>query len=314
MQKDNVFKSSEFFMGVGDKLTMIFIDEAGVEVTVDLQGNDSPLVVPGIVAVSDATAVTSSSFTANWTLTENTTGYFLDVATDSGFASFVAGYNNKDVGNVISASVISLNPNKNYYYRIRAYNTIGAGVNSETISLLTLVISASDWFLPSKDELNDMYVNLYLIGKGNFTIVDGYWTSSEHASDPSIYVWMQYFVNGSQFRASKASAYRVRPVRKFTSSLVKALGDIGEAGLVFHIDTLGGGSFDYYECYTSDLPSQPNPDPLQMGDWIFNWDNVTTLTVGTATGVGTGQANTTAIISQAGHTDSAAKLCNDLIT
>jgi hypothetical protein len=43
------------------------------------------------------------------------------------------------------------------------------------------------------------------------------------------------------------------------------------------------------------------------------WSNITVGVVGsTGTAVGTGQVNTTAIINQVGHTDSAAKLCNDI--
>ena len=45
------------------------------------------------------------------------------------------------------------------------------------------------------------------------------------------------------------------------------------------------------------------------------WSNLTTTEIGEAaqgTALGTGQSNTTAIISQAGHTASAAKICDDL--
>ncbi|MFA5175558.1 MAG: LamG-like jellyroll fold domain-containing protein [Patescibacteria group bacterium] len=44
------------------------------------------------------------------------------------------------------------------------------------------------------------------------------------------------------------------------------------------------------------------------------WSNVVDQLAGTSDAIGTGQANTTAIVGQAGHTTSAAKLCDDLIS
>lgn len=69
----------------------------------------------------------------------------------------------------------------------------------------------SDWFLPSKDELNWMRENLYLKGIGGFT--DGsYWGSSEfNAYD----AWYLYFNYGLQYSSYKPNPYRVRAVRAF---------------------------------------------------------------------------------------------------
>ncbi|MCK4464103.1 MAG: DUF1566 domain-containing protein [Bacteroidales bacterium] len=70
----------------------------------------------------------------------------------------------------------------------------------------------SDWFLPSKDELNQMYVNLKFEGVGGFADYY-YWSSSEY---DALYVWNQYFINGSQFRVfGKNGGYYVRAVRAF---------------------------------------------------------------------------------------------------
>lgn len=142
MQKDNVFKSSQFHMDAGDVLHMLFLDESGTTVTVDLQGDNSPLIVPGRVTVSDATNITSSSFTANWTFTENTTGYYLDVASDSAFTTLVI--DNHDAGNATSHAVTGLTSGMVYYYRIRAYNAIGTSISSETIKTTTSLESVTD--------------------------------------------------------------------------------------------------------------------------------------------------------------------------
>jgi len=70
----------------------------------------------------------------------------------------------------------------------------------------------SDWFLPSKDELNLMYENLKVAGVGSFT--DGwYWSSSEVSVN---YAWYQFFGNGNQGNGTnKDNTYRVRAVRVF---------------------------------------------------------------------------------------------------
>ncbi len=68
----------------------------------------------------------------------------------------------------------------------------------------------SDWFLPSKDELNLMYENLYLEGVGDFSV--GYWSSSE---DIAYTACSQGFYNGGQFFNAKDDNLRVRAVRAF---------------------------------------------------------------------------------------------------
>jgi uncharacterized protein (TIGR02145 family) len=87
-------------------------------------------------------AITESGFTANWNISLRATGYYLDVATDSGFLSLVAGYNNKDVGDVLNEDVTGLTDGTTYYYRVRAYNDSGTSGNSDIISLKTLIVDA----------------------------------------------------------------------------------------------------------------------------------------------------------------------------
>jgi len=70
----------------------------------------------------------------------------------------------------------------------------------------------SDWFLPSKDELNLMYTNLKVHEVGGFAD-DYYWSSSEYGAYDD--AWAQNCLNGLQFSDSKDYAYRVRAVRAF---------------------------------------------------------------------------------------------------
>jgi len=69
----------------------------------------------------------------------------------------------------------------------------------------------SDWYLPSKDELNLMYVNLHRENIGNFNSYY-YWSSSEYNSS---YVWIQYFLDGRQCSDYKNYTYYVRALRSF---------------------------------------------------------------------------------------------------
>lgn len=93
---------------------------------------------------SAATSVTGVSFTANWSSSSGATSYRLDVATDSGFTSMVSGFNNLNVGNVVTYSVspasITLEPNTTYYYRVRAVNTNATSANSSTQNLTTTAV------------------------------------------------------------------------------------------------------------------------------------------------------------------------------
>ena len=65
------------------------------------------------------------------------------------------------------------------------------------------------WFLPSKDELNELYTRRAIVG--GFAS-DFYWSSSQN-SPPD--VWIKRFVDGTQLIDAKDNAYRVRPVRAF---------------------------------------------------------------------------------------------------
>ncbi len=92
---------------------------------------------PSAPTANSATSITDNAFTANWSSATGATSYRLDVATDAGFTSFVAGYNNLNVGNVTSYNVTGLTCNTQYYYRVRACNSCGCSGNSNVINLTT---------------------------------------------------------------------------------------------------------------------------------------------------------------------------------
>ena len=67
----------------------------------------------------------------------------------------------------------------------------------------------SDWFLPSKSELNQLYINRSAVGG---FVADYYWSSTEDDADSA---WVQGFGGGYQGNSGKSSLWRVRPVRAF---------------------------------------------------------------------------------------------------
>ncbi len=66
-----------------------------------------------------------------------------------------------------------------------------------------------DWYLPSKEELNILFLNKDIIG--GFS-KDGYWSSTE---DDENTAWSQLFKDGKQLLLPKKQTPRVRCVRSF---------------------------------------------------------------------------------------------------
>lgn len=79
--------------------------------------------------------------TANWDINYTATKYYIDVATDANFTSFVSGYQNKEIDGqaTVSLALTGLSGGTPYYYRVRAYNehTTTEGDNSNVVSFTT---------------------------------------------------------------------------------------------------------------------------------------------------------------------------------
>jgi hypothetical protein len=97
----------------------------------------TPAPTPAAPRARNATQVTATSFTANWSSVRHAAGYRLDVSTSSSFVTYVPGYQNLDVGNTTSRNVIGLTANTTYYYRLRAYNGNGTSPNSNVVTVKT---------------------------------------------------------------------------------------------------------------------------------------------------------------------------------
>ena len=95
------------------------------------------------------------------------------------------------------------------------YSSIsGAGKNGNYAAKLCydyVLNGYDDWFLPSRDELNLIYNNLYKAGLGGFVSLY-YWSSSE---DNVYYAKCKTFYDGYQGAEYRYMYGRVRPVRAF---------------------------------------------------------------------------------------------------
>ena len=74
---------------------------------------------------------------------------------------------------------------------------------------------AADPFLPSQDELNEMWLYSQVVGFNTATYgfaSDSYWSSSQNDASGA---WYQDLGSGGQNDGDKVDALRVRPVRAF---------------------------------------------------------------------------------------------------
>ncbi|MDC1265290.1 DUF1566 domain-containing protein [Flavobacteriaceae bacterium] len=96
--------------------------------------------------------------------------------------------------------------------------TGGAAKVCNDYSITVNEITYSDWFLPSKDELNQMYEHKATINTtaaangGSIFSTSYYWSSTEFDVNAA---WFQSFYNGFQDPNYKDATYNVRAVRAF---------------------------------------------------------------------------------------------------
>jgi len=91
--------------------------------------------------------------------------------------------------------------------------TYGDGVYAAKMCDDLVIGDYSDWFLPSKDELNELFINRDLVGEFNTNPGSYYWSSTERNYGTA---YSQNFNNGSQSGYDqKNNNYHLRAVRAF---------------------------------------------------------------------------------------------------
>jgi len=84
-----------------------------------------------------STTISTTGFTATWSQPISGQGYYLQVATDSLFSSFVSGYANYNAGTSTQAQLSGLEEGTTYYYRLRTFFGSGYSMYSPFASVTT---------------------------------------------------------------------------------------------------------------------------------------------------------------------------------
>jgi uncharacterized protein (TIGR02145 family) len=105
---------------------------ANTRIAIEDLFNPNPIPIPDTPVATAITDALRTGFTCNWNTSTDATGYYLDIATDSGFTTFATGFNNKDVGLVLTYPVTLAQGI--YYVRVRAYNSAGTSASSNSIT------------------------------------------------------------------------------------------------------------------------------------------------------------------------------------
>lgn len=109
---------------------------------------DRPPTTPANLTFS---LVGPTSFTLSWEASTDdlaVSSYILNLATDEAFANPVAGYADKDLGNVTTVTVTGLQSDKTYYARIRAKDS-GGNLSSASNTVTVRTSSATDTQAPA---------------------------------------------------------------------------------------------------------------------------------------------------------------------
>jgi hypothetical protein len=98
----------------------------------------------------------------------------------------------------------------------RIVNACGSG-NAAGVCDDLVLNGYDDWFLPSKDELNELFKQRNVIGLSSFAMF--YWSSSEWDEDPANTAWVKYFqtvpLPGQEVDYKNYDYYATRAVRAF---------------------------------------------------------------------------------------------------
>tara|TARA_R110000868_G_scaffold344468_1_gene605477 strand:- start:1968 stop:2825 length:858 start_codon:yes stop_codon:yes gene_type:complete len=115
-------------------------------------------------------------------------------------------YNFNDIETMAKSEVYG----SGYANTLAIVSTQGAGQYAAQYCNDLVFGGHDDWYLPSRDELNKLYLNRIAIG--NFSLNGYYWSSTERSIDQA---WIQSFSNGGQSTYVKSGVFHIRAIRTF---------------------------------------------------------------------------------------------------
>ncbi len=176
------------------------------------------------------------------------------------------------------------------------YSSLGTGSSYAARVCKDLVLNGySDWFLPSKDELYRLHLNRAAIG--GFASAN-YWSSSESTSSNA---WIQAFPGGTQTAVSKTGAASVRAIRELIT-----VGYYYGGGRVAYLLQPGDPGYVAGELHGLIITA------ANVGSTVYWGCSGTLISGADGTALGTGNQNTTDIITGCSSTGIAAELCYNL--
>ena len=176
----------------------------------------SIVAIPRSPLLATATSVSDSSFLASWDQPLTTEYYLLDVSTQSNFATLLPDYNNLKVYSA-DTIIYGLNPETQYFFRIRAVNAIGNSANSNVESVTTMSESpdafkainistsafTANWSTVSSalsyrlDLANDSLFTDFLIGFNDVTVNNTQYTINDQLLSGGTYYYRVRAVSSS---------------------------------------------------------------------------------------------------------------------
>ena len=143
---------------------------------------------------------------AGFTVTELGTCYYLEAAPDNQAQFLIWSTTNEHVTGATGTAIGTGKANTDAI--IAAHSGDTASNNAAKAAVAYTDGGKNDWFLPSKDELNEMYK-----AKNHLGISSGeFWSSSQYNYN---YAWKQSFFYGNQDFSDKYRDYGVRAIRAF---------------------------------------------------------------------------------------------------
>ena len=135
-----------------------------------------------------------------------------------------AGYDSTLIKGIVAAEADEVGGNINWY-------AATASIDNKTTNGYT------DWYLPSKDELNQLYINKVAIG--GFQAIGNYWSTTENAGN----VWLQDFTNGGTGTNVRTFEANARAIRQF-SIPKNVLNIIGNQTITGSLNVTGSVNID----------------------------------------------------------------------